>query len=256
VADKTITELGAVGTLATSDEMAVWDVSLGGSDRTRKTTVSEVLALAAMNINGLPGVTLNNSDKLPLYSAAFSSNRHVTGSDLYNFASKVEINGLSSATPLSTDTMVFYDVSATANAKATLSALGAAMVTAGSWTPVLTFGGGSTGITYGTQLGQYLKLGPLLLYSCNIILTSKGSSTGVAQIGGLPVAAAPGAQWRATSFVNISAGDIEMATVVAETSYITLAKRTVSSGAGAAMTNADVTNTSNLLITGFYQAAS
>src|SRR6185437_15340438 len=56
----------------------------------------------------------------------------------------------------------------------------------GTWTPVLSFGGGTTGITYGTQLGTYTKIGRLVEATLRITLTSKGTSTGGAAIGGLP----------------------------------------------------------------------
>lgn len=58
----------------------------------------------------------------------------------------------------------------------------------GSWTPSITFGGGSTGITYNAtyRTGIYTKIGSLVTASCYFSLTSKGSSTGQVSIGGLP----------------------------------------------------------------------
>jgi len=60
----------------------------------------------------------------------------------------------------------------------------------GDWTPVLVFGAGSTGITYGTQQGLYTKVGRTVTIRFEIALTSKGSSTGEALITGMPFAAA------------------------------------------------------------------
>src|SRR5437899_10514888 len=56
----------------------------------------------------------------------------------------------------------------------------------GTWTPALAFGGGTTGITYGTQAGGYTKVGNRIDAWFRIVLTSKGSSTGAASITGLP----------------------------------------------------------------------
>jgi len=56
----------------------------------------------------------------------------------------------------------------------------------GTWTPVLNFGGGTTGITYTTQFGQYQRMGNLVFIQMRITLSSKGSSTGSAGITGLP----------------------------------------------------------------------
>jgi hypothetical protein len=59
----------------------------------------------------------------------------------------------------------------------------------GTWTPTLNFAGGTTGITYGTvRSGRYTKVGRIVTVSFSIILTSKGSSTGGANISGLPFA--------------------------------------------------------------------
>lgn len=56
-----------------------------------------------------------------------------------------------------------------------------------SWTPSLSFGGLSTGITYSVQSGTYRFLDANTLRFCGkITLSSKGSATGVARIGGLP----------------------------------------------------------------------
>lgn len=59
----------------------------------------------------------------------------------------------------------------------------------GTWTPVLNFGGATTGITYGTQIGRYVRIGNRVSVYLRIVLTSKGSATGAATITGLPFAA-------------------------------------------------------------------
>jgi hypothetical protein len=60
--------------------------------------------------------------------------------------------------------------------------------TSGTFSPTLAFGGASVGITYGIQRGRYTQIGNRILFDLAITLTSKGSSTGFATIGGLPVA--------------------------------------------------------------------
>lgn len=56
------------------------------------------------------------------------------------------------------------------------------------FTPVLTFGGGNTGIAYnaGQTFGRACKIGRICFFSFLMTLTSKGASVGVAAIGGLP----------------------------------------------------------------------
>src|SRR6185369_6734530 len=61
----------------------------------------------------------------------------------------------------------------------------------GTWTPVIKFGGATTGIIYGAAtLGRYTKIGRLVTASCICTLTNKGSATGSATLEGLPFAAA------------------------------------------------------------------
>ena len=56
----------------------------------------------------------------------------------------------------------------------------------GTWTPGVSFGNGTTGITYTSQLGHYTKIGRLVTCDYFINLSNKGSSTGTARITGLP----------------------------------------------------------------------
>ena len=56
----------------------------------------------------------------------------------------------------------------------------------GTWSPTLDFGGGTTGITYGTRSAKYTKIGNVVYFSMRIYLTSKGSSTGHAHVSGFP----------------------------------------------------------------------
>ena len=80
----------------------------------------------------------------------------------------------------------------------------------GNWTPVLKFGGGTTGITYNTQIGRYTKIGRLVQVNITIYLSSKGSSTGVATITGLPFATA-GTQFSAHSYDDrVSGGAVKI----------------------------------------------
>lgn len=56
----------------------------------------------------------------------------------------------------------------------------------GSWTPVISFGGSTTGVTYGTQIGRYVRMGEMCVAYGRIVLTSNGSGTGTVSIAGLP----------------------------------------------------------------------
>lgn len=56
----------------------------------------------------------------------------------------------------------------------------------GTFTPTLTFGGAAVGMTYGAVSGAYTRIGRRYFVDLTITLTAKGSSTGAAEINGLP----------------------------------------------------------------------
>jgi hypothetical protein len=64
----------------------------------------------------------------------------------------------------------------------------------GTFTPTLSFGGASVGVTYDTTYtgGTYSRIGNRVFVSGYIAVTNKGSSTGTARIGGLPFTSAAG----------------------------------------------------------------
>lgn len=126
----------------------------------------------------------------------------------------------------------------------------------GTFTPVLAFGGASTGITYSTQVGKYTRIGNIIYFSIGIALSSKGSSTGGATITGLPVN---------SGGTVLPAGSIEVQTGITFTALYTFAGLNVSSsptqinllqfGSGqseASLADTAFTNSSSFRITGFY----
>lgn len=75
----------------------------------------------------------------------------------------------------------------------------------GTWTMGLSFGGGTTGITYTVNTGRYIKIGKSVTVTGFLLLSSKGSSAGAAQITGLPYtigAGNPSQSVAATRFGN------------------------------------------------------
>jgi len=116
-----------------------------------------------------------------------------------------------------------------------------------SWTPVLKFGGGTSGVTYGTQTGSYTKIGKLVLAEFEITLTSKGVSTGGATITGLPFTTNITGYCAISYYGNVGGNFASTNTngsISAGTSVITL-QYNAGSGVGA-LTNADFTDTSTI----------
>ena len=139
--------------------------------------------------------------------------------------------------------------------------------TDGTFVPVLTFGGLSTGITYGSRTGQYVQI-PLLpgkfftsmvYFWGQILLSSKGSATGNAQIENLPFAISA----NYTPSANTPNGILNTNDVTFADKFITLsfvpgaAKMTITSVPSAApgpnfIADTGFANDSSLFFSGFY----
>jgi hypothetical protein len=60
------------------------------------------------------------------------------------------------------------------------------VISTGTFTPTLKFGGSNTGMTTSSIDGTYYKIGNVVFYNFGMILSNKGSSTGTALFDGLP----------------------------------------------------------------------
>ena len=120
-----------------------------------------------------------------------------------------------------------------------------------TWKPGMSFGNGTTGITYDNQLGNFVKIGRLVVANYKLILSSKGSDTGIARITGLPAMVAPVAAsdvfssigyWNAmtSSLVSMSIG-VEVGKTTGQIFGVTSAATEVS-----AMTDTDFADASSI----------
>ncbi len=124
------------------------------------------------------------------------------------------------------------------------------------FTPTLSFGGASVGITYGINTkGNYTRIGNRVLYEFRLQLTSKGVSVGAAAIGGLPIAPAStvsneylGAVIDCNGFTGLTGVMTGIVTGVSGTILINQFGPTGT----AAVTDAAFTNASNIWIGGSY----
>lgn len=125
-----------------------------------------------------------------------------------------------------------------------------------TFTPVLAFGGGSTGITYTTQFGTYTRIGNTVRFKIYLVLSSKGSSTGNATITGLPVTSANDGAPTDIMMTAINTGLATTTTFMAEigpnVTSMTLNGFNAATGATAALTDVQFANNSVVKITGFY----
>lgn len=120
----------------------------------------------------------------------------------------------------------------------------------GIFTPVLDFGGGTTGITYSVQDGAYTKIGNAVNFWIQLQLTSKGSSIGISHVTGLPFTVARIAALAFYADAVVISGAIQAFAENATTSI-----RLVGLGTGTvgAMLDTNFTNTSLVLLSGSYR---
>lgn len=123
-----------------------------------------------------------------------------------------------------------------------------------SFNPVLKFGGNTTGIVQSTTYGVKTKIGEYWHVDIVIVLSSKGSATGIAQITGLPKAANlvfnPAVSF--SSCVNMTGmtGTV-MGQLATNTGTINLHQSTATGMSN--LTDAEFTNTSNLQLSVVYR---
>ena len=117
------------------------------------------------------------------------------------------------------------------------------------FTPVLTFGGGSTGLSY-TQIARYNQIGGLVAFFIQLTLTAKGSSSGNATISGLPVTSTQASVFE-LSVSNLTFSGQIIATLNASDTVINLMSF-ASGGTLTSLTDSAFANTTAIYISGFY----
>jgi len=125
----------------------------------------------------------------------------------------------------------------------------------GTFTTGVAFGGGTTGITYSTQIGQYTQIGNVIYFTIVLVLSNKGSSTGAATITGFPVSnGGQTCQIIITQFANLtlSASNTYAYITTSAGTAFAVNQFNPSTGTGAALSNTAFVNNTNLQFQGFY----
>jgi len=126
-----------------------------------------------------------------------------------------------------------------------------------TFTPGLTFGGGSTGMAFTTQLGAASLIGNLVFASGQIVLSAKGSSTGAARLTGLPYSYGATAHFYAPPtlyFVNITYGGVFQGLPVLGSNAIDL-NQVSAAGTASNLNDTNFSNTSQIAFMAVYRRA-
>lgn len=124
----------------------------------------------------------------------------------------------------------------------------------GTFTPGISFGGGTTGITYTAQVGAYTRIGNRVFFQARVILSSKGSSTGAALMTGLPIASANVTNqfFVGSMILNSVAATINNPMCFGRVNVTAMDLYQLTAGTAVALADTDFTNTSVITITGHY----
>jgi len=120
------------------------------------------------------------------------------------------------------------------------------------FTPALTFGGGSTGITYASRHGSYMRIGDVVIVFGRINLTSKGTSTGTALLT-VPVAGNTDQQMIGGYYAFLTFG-AEKEVIPAVLNSTVQLIGTVSGAAATVMTDTNFSNSTQINYSGAYMA--
>ena len=118
----------------------------------------------------------------------------------------------------------------------------------GNWTPTLTFGGASVGMTYSSQQAWYTKIGRTVNATCLIGLSAKGSSSGYAFIEGFPFVNStqyPAASIRLNAVTSLGLAAVNMGASDAKALFTT----TNAAGVLTLMDETYFSNTSQIMMT-------
>lgn len=119
----------------------------------------------------------------------------------------------------------------------------------------VTFGGLSTGITYGNRYGSYTRIGNRVMFDIYITLTSKGSATGQMKVTGLPFAIDSGHPAALSLRINdafTGVGTNALSALAASGTEV-LFYQQVAGGSSQALDNTSCTNTTAIFVSGTYK---
>ena len=125
----------------------------------------------------------------------------------------------------------------------------------GSWTPTVLFGGASVSVTYDAQVGRYTKIGNSVSASCFMDLSSKGSSTGSAVLGGLPFTSLNVASNHVATTLrlqSISFADVPMAYLTPNSTVVQL-QESNNAGVVTTLTDGNFVDSSTVMVSVTYR---
>lgn len=256
----TLTINSGTGALGISTDASATTISIGTGGAVKGLTIGSVNSTSATTVQSGSGA-LN----LTSTNGTMTFNSGTGAIAISNDATNTTVGlgtgaGVKAVTLGSTNTTSTTTVQAGASGTLSLNFPAESNLThykEATFTPVLNFGGATTGIAYTTQLGEYTKIGNVVFINITIVLSSKGSATGVATITGLPFSSV-NTTGQIVSFntiipgLTVSTRTQTYSTLDAGTSTLALTAINIPTGALAQLADTTFAATSKIFIAGFY----
>lgn len=122
-----------------------------------------------------------------------------------------------------------------------------------TFTPTITFGGLSTGITYSVQDAVYTKVGRQVSFRLYIQLSNKGSAVGAMKVAGLPFTNGAGSSYNSLNvWANVLTGISGQVMAYVEPGATTVVMQYLGTGTATQLADTNFTNTSAIMLSGTY----
>ena len=256
------TGVASVTTAPTASSFAGWDANsnlsannfLEGYATTATAAATTTLTVASKGLQYFTGVT-TQTVTLPVTSTLvlgqqFQITNNSTGAVTVNSSGANVVQVMAANTKLIVTCIL---TSGTTAASWDVHYTSEQIETDGTFTPGLTFGGGTTGVTYSYRVGKYNRVGNTVTFALDFLLTSKGSSTGAVVITGLPIACSatlPQTFIVVANTLSFATLPIIAYSLVGTTTFALY--RMSSGGSLIPIADTDFANTTEIFITGTY----
>jgi len=125
-----------------------------------------------------------------------------------------------------------------------------------SWNPSIAFGGSSTGVTYSSRSAAFWVIGKMVFFNFTMALSNNGSGTGAATITGLPTGNAASDQTFIVMITNLTfPAGATYAIGILGSGGVTIALWGVGTTTFTQLTQAHISDTSTVQMSGFYWAS-
>ena len=228
-------------------------IDVANSFASSSITSDKILTVANTKISGNIISSQITSVANTQITGNIASSQITSNPTFYGNVSVTGVIGVGGATPTSNGSGISFPATQSASSDAnTLDDY-----EEGTFTPSITFGGGSTGITYGSRVGLYRKVGSLVVAQVFVTLSNKGSSTGPSNVAGFPFTSTSvsNAYCAATMWASNLTNTGMIYSYIAPSGTVVQLQQLSTAGVNANLTETNFANNTEIMVTVSYQTS-